>query len=28
MEIIHNYYLNEFDDNDLDNLKVVSMKKV
>ena len=28
MEIIHNYYLNEFDDNDIDNLRVVSMKKV
>jgi hypothetical protein len=28
MEIIHNYYINEFDDHDLDNLKVVKMKKV
>ncbi len=28
MEAIHSYYITEFDDNDLDNLKVVSMKKV
>jgi len=28
MENIHNYYINEFDDHDLDNLKVISMKKV
>ncbi len=28
MEAIHSYYINEFDDNDLDNLKVISMKKV
>ena len=28
MEVIHNYYINEFDDNDIDNLKVVAMKKV
>jgi hypothetical protein len=28
MEVIHNYYISEFDINDLDNLKVVSMKKV
>jgi hypothetical protein len=28
MEAIHEYYINEFDDNDLDNLKVISMKKI
>lgn len=28
MENIHSYYINEFDDHDLDNLKVISMKKV
>ena len=28
MEVIHNYYISEFDDNDIDNLKVVSMKKI
>jgi len=28
MEIIHNYYISEFDDHDIDNLTVVRMKKV
>ena len=28
MEVIHNYYISEFDDHDLDNLKIVSMKKL
>lgn len=28
MEVIHNYYISEFDDHDLDNLKIVSMKKI
>jgi hypothetical protein len=27
MEVIHSYYISEFDDHDLDNLKVVSLKK-
>ncbi|NVO21553.1 MAG: hypothetical protein HXX13_17760 [Bacteroidetes bacterium] len=28
LEQIHSYYINEFDDNDLDNLKVIAMKRV
>jgi hypothetical protein len=28
MEVIHNYYISEFDSHDLENLKVVSLKKV
>jgi len=28
IEIINNFYISEFDENDLDNVKVVSMKKV
>lgn len=28
LEVIHDYYINEFDDNDLENLTVVRMKKV
>ncbi|MBK7174933.1 MAG: hypothetical protein IPH84_17290 [Bacteroidales bacterium] len=28
MEAIHEYYINEFDDHDLENLKVIALKKV
>jgi len=28
LEVIHNYYINEFDDHDIDNLKVIGLKKV